>query len=298
MKRILSVILSLALLASLLIVPMSVSAVTDTEKAKYKDVINAVADLKCETNDNPSLLELAVPIGSNKGSQHDGVDHVEEFDGNGTTADNCMELVDPTTLAANPGLGSQAVKVLGDHATTGGWGNDPNNTIRYTLDGKTSDRGIRLYDIGYIVIYVKTNVSLKFTVYNHNRYAKSAIAEEKSVTAQAGVYQPIVLDLTAINWTDGNYYHLRKCLTAIENMRLLVLSLKKDDGTAISENDGIVFGSMKYVPVEKAVRDFKFDTKSLSGYKDGYWSNNELKADDGSVTIMSNSNAKVSLLYH
>ena len=66
--------------------------------------------------------------------------------------DSCMKLVDAETLATHTGLGSQAVQVLNDHESNNAkWGGDKyNNTIRYTLDGKTQRNGIYLYDIGIL----------------------------------------------------------------------------------------------------------------------------------------------------
>lgn len=320
MKRILSVILSLALLASLLIVPMSVSAVTATDACKA--VIDAVEELKFNDNNlTSSLQEFAVPAGSNPGgngntfSKYNANDqavkdgekvagqfkHVDFEPFNTETGftnssytvpgdadlvvddvivgDSCMQLVDDATLTENPELGSKAVKVLKNHATTStAWGSNPQNTIRYTLNGVNQNEGIYLYDIGYLVIYVKTDVALNFNLYTHTGWALSNICDNQKVSDTKGEYVPVVIDLTAFNWnqTDSR----KNCFAFRKPITLIVLSIFKDDGTAIDTTNNIVFGSMKYVPFEKALRDFKydFDLETLGGYK-------ATSAADGSVEM-------------
>ena len=145
MKRILSVILSLALLASALIIPMSVSAeVAEAETSAAQAVIDAVNGLKVDLNAvNP--IELAVPVDSRTAVSDD------------TWYTNTNASTDKITIAASddPTVGTTTVKVNEDNpVTASAWGLKQGDlhAIKYSVN--VPEKMSYVKDIDYIVVYV------------------------------------------------------------------------------------------------------------------------------------------------
>lgn len=257
MKRILSVILSLALLASALIIPMSVSAEgTLTAEEAYNQLNAAVDGLVLDfdaARQNGLLTETAYPVGSQtKGD--DGEAYVNKT-GNISISDTDNSL--PSKI------GSKYVNVTGNTANEGGWGLRPSDlhTLRYQYSSTVTDKSglFCLKDIGYIVLYVKTNRDFNFGMFVHNNVVTPAIIDGYKVSQTEDNYEPIIINMTKIDWTtqwDFKSAYMGKSVNwgffpAIESFT--------DGNQTITSADGIVFGSLFCVPVDTAVRDFKYD---------------------------------------
>ena len=260
MKRILSVILSLALLASALIIPMSVSAEgTLTAEEAYAQLNAAVDGLVLDldaAHQNGLLTETARPVGSqiNANNGEDDVNTDEEED---------KISINDTEAALVSKIGSKSVSVTGNVANTGGWGLNTNDlhALRYQYSSKIGDTDgyFRLKEIGYIVLYVKTNRAFKLGMSVHNNSATPRIVAGRNVPATGSDYEPIIINMTKIDWTtqwDFKKAYMGKSVNwgffpAIESFT--------DENQTITSADGIVFGSLFCVPVDTAVRDFKYD---------------------------------------
>ena len=251
MKRLLSVILSLALLASALIIPMSVSAVGEDTAAAAEAVVNAVNKLEFDTTNTKLFNEIASPAGSQTG-ENDTFVQVNNNDS--------MKWVDSDTLAEHPLLGTKAVKVTGNKVCTSNDNNwkwtDTLNAIRYTYSGATQSNILHLSEIGYLVVYVKTNKKLEFSLGMFTGWSIAPQAIKATVEPTNGKYVPVVLDMTSVNWKNNNLYSYHN---QINSLFVRITSVGDDAAHTITADDGIVFGSIQSVPVESAVRDFKFD---------------------------------------
>ena len=255
MKRILSVILSLALLASLLIIPMSVSAtVTDAEKtAAFDAVVNAVKNLDLDLN-NVNPIEYAVPTGSVGGADNTGK----------STISTVSDVAEKVTL------GDKIVEITGDNKVTsvntpGGLVADHLHAIEYTPWSNVYEH---LYKVGYFVIYVKTARPIKLSLGAQNGMTQNInfLNGENAidVPATGDGYTPVAINIqSGIDWTQlvlggsnaKRLYAAEHCL-----QKLLVSVQEMTDGdNAIKDTDGITFGSAFYVPVDENVRDFRFD---------------------------------------
>ena len=249
MKRILSVILSLALLASALIIPMSVSAeATEAETSAAQAVIDAVNGLKVDLNAvNP--IELAVPVDSRTA--------VSESTWSSSTGDSVSTNKITIEDSTDPTVGTKTVKVNEDNpVTASAWGLKQGDlhAIKYSVN--VPEKMSYVKDIDYIVVYVKTNRSFKMRLSTHNGYSYAgAITGEVQVNAKDG-YQPVVLSLR-----DGfakNYkslYSIDRSFT--RGIYLSIASMIDGENNTIAGSD-INFGSILYVPGDTAARDFKY----------------------------------------
>ena len=183
MKRILSVILSLALLASALIIPMSVSAEGElTSQQAAQAVIDAVNGLETNIN-NVDPIEIAQPVDS----------PVEVTDANSSApgSTDCVTVSTPT----DPSLGSKTIKLV------------KNNTVTTTSHGIVKGDLIAVRykvnmpkllsmtkNIDSMVIYVKTNRSFEMRVGTHNGYTFGGVFKDNILVEAEEEYQPIVID--------------------------------------------------------------------------------------------------------
>ena len=264
MKRILSVILSLSLLASLLIIPMSVSAaaVTDAEKnAKFDAVVNAVKNLKLDLN-NVSTIEYANPTESVGGSDNSGK----------ITISTVSDVADKVTL------GGKKVAITGDNKVTsektpGGLVADHLHAISYQ---PLSNVYVHLYKVGYFVIYVKTARPFKLSLGAVNgqtqniNFLNGENAIEVPATGEG--YTPVAINIqSGIDWTKpvlggskgqklyAAEYCLQNLYVSVQEMTDENFQPLAGDENTIKLDDGITFGSAFYVPVDENVRDFRFD---------------------------------------
>ena len=262
MKRILSVILSLALLASALIIPMSVSAEgTLTAEEAYNQLNAAVDGLELDVDaahQNGLLTETAYPVGSQtKGD--DGEAYVNKT-GNISISDTDNSL--PSKI------GSKYVNVTGNTANEGGWGLRPSDlhTLRYQYSSTVTDKSglFCLKDIGYIVLYVKTNRDFNFGMFVHNNEVTPAIIDGYKVSQTEDNYEPIIINMTKIDWTDKWDFKTAYMGTSVNWGFFPAIESFTEGDQTIKPEDGIVFGSLFCVPVDKAVRDFKYEINSTA----------------------------------
>ena len=247
MKRILSVILSLALLASALIIPISVSAEGElTSQQAAQAVIDAVNGLETNIN-NVDPIELAVPVDSRTAVS------------DSTWSTNTNASTDKITIAASddPTVGTKTVKVNEDNpVTASAWGLKQGDlhAIKYSVN--VPEKMSYVKDIDYIVVYVKTNRSFKMRLSTHNGYSYAgAITDDIQVDAN-DTYQPVVLSLR-----DGfakkyqSLYSIDRSFT--RGFYLSIASVIDGENNTIAGSD-INFGSILYVPGDTAARDFKY----------------------------------------
>ena len=260
MKRILSVILSLALLASALIIPMSVSAEGElTSQQAAQNLIDAVDDLELDVDaahQNGLLTETAYPVGSQTSA------------GNGDTnvsTTNSGISIDYTEEALASKIGSKYVSVTENVTNTGGWGLNTNDlhALRYQYSSTVTDQSglFCLKDIGYIVLYVKTNRAFKLGMSVHNNAKTARIAAGRDVPGTGSGYEAIIVDvldfdLTTIASGYCSNHPNWGFFPAIESFT--------EGNQTITSGDEIVFGSLFCVPVDKAVRDFKYEINSTA----------------------------------
>ena len=252
MKRILSVILSLALLASALIIPMSVSAeVAEAETSAAQAVINAVNGLTVDLNAvNP--IELAVPVDSRTALS-------DKTWNTNTDASTSKITIEKST---NPTVGTTTVKVKEDNLFTQDiWGlkKDDLHVIKYSVN--VSEKMSYVKDIDYIVVYVKTNRSFKMRLGTHNGYSfAGAITDDIQVSAKEG-YQPVAISLQEDGFVKNkpNLYANNKSFT--QGIYLSIASMTDGENNTIAGSD-ITFGSILYVPGDTAARDFKYTIDS------------------------------------
>lgn len=258
MKRILSVILSLALLASALIIPMSVSADnTPMDPTEAYNQLNAAVDglvLDFDAaHQNGLLTETAYPVGSQtKGDE--GEANVDKNSGI-NISDTEKDLVSK--------IGSKSVSVTGNVANTGGWGLNTNDlhALRYQYSSTVTDKSglFCLKDIGYIVLYVKTNRDFNFGMSVHNNEVTPAIIDGYKVSQTEDNYEPIIINMTKIDWTDKWDFKTAYMGKSVNWGFFPAIESFTDGNQTITSADGIVFGSLFCVPVDTAVRDFKYD---------------------------------------
>lgn len=256
MKRILSVILSLALLASLLIVPMSVSAVTAAEKeAAFNAVVDAVKNLELDLN-NVSTIEYANPTASAGGSDNSGK----------------ITLSDVSAVADKAILGDKKVQINGDNKVTdakGGLVKDHLHAINYQ---PISNVYVHLYKVGYFVIYVKTARPFKLSLGAANGQTQNInfLNGENAidVPATGDGYTPVVINVqSGIDWTKSvlNGNNAKRLYAAEYVFSKLYASVQEmtEGDNAITAEDGITFGSAFYVPVDETVRDFRYNVTTF-----------------------------------
>ena len=263
MKRILSVILSLALLASLLIIPMSVSAdtISDEDKAVYTGLINSVNALDLDFNfaeANNLLVETAYPIGS------------QVYTGSGlhTSAsikntEKVYANTDGDDVPAN--VGSKYVSIENNETTPNEfWGIIPDylHTIRcqkktdlvngsYSTDA--SNGLYRLKESGYLVVYVKTARHFKLGITFQNNCKTPSTAIDIAATSE---YEPVIIDMTNIDWANISSEGY-----ASDNKNwgyFLTVRQMNDGDSPISAENPISFGTVFTIPVDENVRDFKY----------------------------------------
>ena len=262
MKKSLSVILSLVLLVSSLAIPMTVSADgTLTADEAYAQLNAAVDGLELDL-DNIQLTQIANPDRSitAKSNYPDDVSSVSDV------SDESLTSI----------LGSKSVKILANSPTTGTTtGLIPGHVhaVEYALTSDTNR--ILARDIGYIVLYVKTNRSFKMSlgVHDNSTGSPNIINGDKavSVSANADEYQAVAFNLTSVDWVNGNGVYLsgnNNNTSAANRMYLSTQGVKwyfpsiqemTDDNGDIATTEDIVFGSIFYVPVDTNVRKFKFN---------------------------------------
>ena len=262
MKRILSVILSLALLASLLIIPMSVSADTlsEADKAVYTDLISAVDNLKLDfdfAQESNLLVETAYPIGSqvNTGTGLHATDSI-------LNQDKVYANTDDTVPDK---IGSKYVSVEeNENIINGFWNINTSHlhTIRCQYDTQPVNDSypnagttglFSLKDSGYLVVYVKTARPFKLGVNFSNNQATPAVAIDVAATDE---YKPVIIDMTNINWpsvsSDGY-------ATNNKNWGYFLTVRQMNDGNnTINAENPISFGTVFTIPVDTNVRDFKY----------------------------------------
>ena len=253
MKRILSVILSLALLASVLIIPMSVNAgnsVLDADTA-FKNLNAAVDGLVTDWN-NVTPSAFATPIYS--------ISKYVDSAANRTRTDDAkyVEIADSTDSKLGPKTFKikQSFPVLsldqGAPLVAGAV-----NAIEYT--SSLSPNCAAAKNIGALVFYVKTNRSFTMSFGTHNGYTYAGVFKKNiQVEAKEG-YQPVVIDfLKELDWTS-----LQALLSSSKSLFgngvfASIVSMTAGKGNTIGEGDDITFGSLLYVPIDTNVRDFKY----------------------------------------
>lgn len=267
MKKSLSVILSLVLLVSSLVIPMTVSADgTLTADEAYAQLNAAVDGLELDieaARQNGLLVETAYPVGTQVSGGSGDTNVITDAN------DDTIAIADTENTLA-PKIGSKYVDVTGNNATTAAnWGlkNDALHTLRYQYDiGNLSSISgqFPLKDIGYIVLYVKTNRPFKFGMSVINNYKTPRIVDGLDISATAdGNYEPIIINMSKIDWTNDESFQGAYISNNINwGYFPCVESMTDAENNTITATDGIAFGTLLCVPVDTAVRDFKYD---LSG---------------------------------
>lgn len=275
MKKSLSIILSLVLLVSSLVIPMSVSAGTAlTAEAAYAQLNAAVNNLEPEPSRYSSIDNMSFymqPSGSDIviNSSIESVVGSITNDDETTTEINAIKTRE-SNPTLEPNLGVSAIEVKNNYVVTqtsaGLHGNDL-HAVRFHKNGSVksdgSDRAaVRMNDIGYLVFYVKTARDIKLTYgsHNHSNQATIILSESSAISVKATGenYVPVIIDFNDIDWssTFAPTYHAAG--TAWISL-IGIEEIAGEPADTITPEDGIVFGSMYYIPVDKNVRDFKYD---------------------------------------
>ena len=253
MKRILSVILSLALLASVLIIPMSVNAdnsVLDANTA-FENLHAAVDGLETDWN-NVTPSAFATPIYSISKYADSAANRTRTADAEYVEiADSTDSKLGPKTFKIKksypvPSSGQGATLVAGAV-----------NAIEYT--GSLSPNYSAAKNIGALVFYVKTNRSFTMSFGTHNGYTYGGVFKQNiQVEAKEG-YQPVVIDfLKELDWTSLQRLLASSYSLFNSGVFASIVSMTDGNGDTIGEGDDITFGSLLYVPIDTNVRDFKY----------------------------------------
>ena len=253
MKRILSVILSLALLASVLIIPMSVNAdnsVLDADTAFEN--LNAAVDGLVTDWDNVTPSAFATPIYSISKYDDKAANRIRTADA------EYVEIADSTDSK----LGPKTFKIKQSFPVLSSGQGGPLvagavNAIEYT--GSLSPNYSAAKNIGALVFYVKTNRSFTMSFGTHNGYTYGGVFKQNiQVEAKEG-YQPVVIDfLKELDWTSLQALLSSSFSLFGNGVFASIVSMTDGKGNTIGEGDDITFGSLLYVPIDTNVRDFKY----------------------------------------
>ena len=262
MKRMLSVILSMVLLVSSVVIPMSVNATENvlTKEAAYNAVMEAVNNLELDF-ENVVPKEYAIPSYSYDGSQGtSGTDYqltnVSDLADKATLGSKTIELLKNKTIAANNGV------LLKDHL----------HVAEYTTERISGVKNDYLYfnRIGYLVVYVKSARPFKMSIAASNGQTQNINflngTNAVNVPATTGDnYTRVVINFqSGVDWTSANRlytaeYRVQKLHLSVQAMTNANFEPLTGEDNTIKSEDHITFGSVFYVPVDYDVRDFKYD---------------------------------------
>ena len=180
MKKSISVILSLVLLVSSLVIPMSVSAGTTLTAAEaYAQLNAAVNNLEPEPSRYSSVDNMAF-YAQPAGSAATVVANENSVVGSITVDDKTTEINEITKRendsSLEPNLGVSAIKIKNNYAvknTAQGLHKGDLHAVRFSKTGDALVDGsnktdVLMRDIGYLVFYVKTARDIKLTYVTHN----------------------------------------------------------------------------------------------------------------------------------
>ena len=235
MKRILSVILSLALLASLLIIPMSVSADTTIDSASLIEGIKTAATNLQVREDQKQ--QLFVPLGNHAFNDYSAHRKV-------------IETEDMSQYAGiESTVGSKVIKLPTTYDTMAndGWGttDETDALVSYqpesntTNTGSTNSASFLIADIKSVSFAVKTNrpISIRLKLHSGNGFNTSKI-----VSIAAGD------EWQTLNWNISDFTGDQTKIGAI-----FAVVDYENGGHGFGEGADVYFGSMFYEPQDDNV---------------------------------------------
>ena len=241
MKKVISVVLSLAMLVSLFIMPMTVSAQDPDPVADLKAAVAGLQDLIVEY-DASNHKQVLVPAGS-YGRGQSGLQKIY------------APLVEEGDMV--PELGTQAVTIPTGYATTSGiWtsGDDPDYYLVSSVGGELSSTvksDVLPKDVGKFVFYVKTNVDI---ILSPGIHSGESISVAPQITLEASAdYQRVSIDIGLFDKFASNYPTLP---TKLSNFLLCIDKVEEGE---ILESDEIIVGSVFVVDADPVKTKFAAD---------------------------------------